>query len=145
MQVHIIGPNLADQSNGDFHVHAKGCADVKRSALYRSPEFKSDRDSTVDVESVRDIVEYVYADQIGEGSMSWGDGVSSLYVLPCVGELPSETPAAPVVTRAMTESDLRAALYDVVCELRPEMTVRQAGSYVAGRIDAARSSGIVFG
>src|SRR5690349_15393186 len=26
--VHVIGPNLPDQSLGSFHVHAKGCADV---------------------------------------------------------------------------------------------------------------------
>lgn len=29
-QLTILGPNLADQSKGDFHVHASGCRDIAR-------------------------------------------------------------------------------------------------------------------
>jgi hypothetical protein len=29
MNVRICGPNLYDQSKGDFHVHADGCGDLK--------------------------------------------------------------------------------------------------------------------
>ena len=32
--VHVIGPNLGDPKH-TFHVHAAGCADVKKSKLYR--------------------------------------------------------------------------------------------------------------
>jgi hypothetical protein len=28
MRVHVCGPNLRDQSKGEFHVHADGCADL---------------------------------------------------------------------------------------------------------------------
>jgi hypothetical protein len=37
-KVHIVGPNLVDQSKGSFHVHAVGCGDMKRMAK-RDPEF----------------------------------------------------------------------------------------------------------
>jgi hypothetical protein len=30
MRVVIIGPNLSDQSKGQFHVHAKGCKDIAK-------------------------------------------------------------------------------------------------------------------
>lgn len=30
MEIVVIGPNLRDQSKGSFHVHAAGCADIKR-------------------------------------------------------------------------------------------------------------------
>jgi hypothetical protein len=31
----IVGPNLLDQSKGDFHVHAAGCADLSRGQYRR--------------------------------------------------------------------------------------------------------------
>ncbi len=94
MRVHIIGPNLPDQSNGSFHVHAEGCADVKRSPLYRGPDFASDRRHTFDVASLVDIVEQTMPDQVAEEGdgfdpLSW---IDDFHILPCVGNLPDRTP-----------------------------------------------------
>lgn len=87
MLVHVIGPNLPDQSRGSFHVHAKDCLDVWRNRDYRGPDFKTDRETTVEATTVAELVEYVYADQIGEGSMTVNDGIGDLYVFPCANAL----------------------------------------------------------
>lgn len=88
MKVHVIGPNLPDQSNGSFHVHAEGCADVKRNRDYRSPEFKTDRETTVDVADMDELVAYVYADQLAEDdSLKASDLVNDFYVFGCAKAL----------------------------------------------------------
>lgn len=84
VHVHVIGPNLPDQSKGQFHVHAKDCADVTRSRDYRSKEFAHDRSHTIEVKSLAEVSAYVYADQIGQGEMTAEGGVSDIYVFPCV-------------------------------------------------------------
>jgi len=83
-RVHIIGPNLPDQSKGGFHVHAEGCSDVKRSKLYASPEFDGDKSYVYDLPSAVAAGDEVYADHIAEGSMEPGEGVHDLYFFPCV-------------------------------------------------------------
>lgn len=40
MKVTICGPNLRDQSKGEFHVHAAGCADLQRGA-HAEPEYRN--------------------------------------------------------------------------------------------------------
>lgn len=90
MRVHIIGPNLPDQTKGSFHIHAEGCEDVKRSRNYRGPEFESDRANTVDVESLTDVIAYTMADQLDEEEddfdpLTWS---GDFYVFPCVTGLP---------------------------------------------------------
>lgn len=75
----ILGPNLPDQSNGSFHVHAEGCADIQRSPLYRSREFDTDKKNPIDVDSVEDIARYVY-----DFEDDPTEYVSDFYVLPCV-------------------------------------------------------------
>ena len=60
MKVNVIGPNLADPGEA-FHVHAAGCADVKRNPLYRGHR--------IEVEGFTDLIEMslvIYADQIEE-------------------------------------------------------------------------------
>ena len=84
-KVHVIGPNLRDNAHV-FHVHAEGCADVKRSPLYRSPEFRYDRETVTEYADVRAMVDDVYQDQIAES----GDPDEGRYyvqdfkVFPCV-------------------------------------------------------------
>lgn len=87
MRVVIIGPNLPDQSKGSFHVHAAGCADIRRSPQYRSREFDYDKTNPVSVADRDEIVEYAYADQIGGGEMTVADGRSDVYVFPCAAAL----------------------------------------------------------
>lgn len=96
MRVHIIGPNLRDQSKGDFHVHAEGCADVQRNPEYQVPDYDTDRKLVYDVTSQRDVSEFIYSDMIGEGSMTWQDGVDTFHLSPCVGDLPMDTPKLPL-------------------------------------------------
>lgn len=88
MLVHIIGPNLSDQSKGDFHVHAKGCAEVTSKRAYRGPDFAYDRKVTYNVSSKIEVSATAYADQIGEGSMTAHDGVASIWFAPCTALLP---------------------------------------------------------
>lgn len=101
MKVHIIGPNLLDQSKGSFHVHAEGCADVHRNAEYQLPDFASDREHTYDVTSRVDAAGQVYSDQIGEGSMTAADGVNDLWFAPCTDALPHKDPF-PVTLHVVT-------------------------------------------
>jgi hypothetical protein len=97
MKVHIIGPNLLDQSKGSFHVHAEGCADMKRSPRVYDwrggrGEHAGDIKTPVEVESMQDIVEYCYADQLDEGDYDgWRDLDNDFHVLPCVKGLPDQT------------------------------------------------------
>lgn len=91
MKVHIIGPNLPDQSKGSFHVHAEGCADVERSVNYRSPDFATDKRITWEARSQLDVAAQTYADQIAEGSMTAEDGVFDMHFFPCCQDLPYST------------------------------------------------------
>jgi hypothetical protein len=85
VSVVCIGPNLPDQSKGSFHVHAAGCADVTRSPDYRSREFASDKTNSITIETLTDLVEYVYADQLAEDEeSSASDYASDFYLFPCV-------------------------------------------------------------
>lgn len=87
MRVVVIGPNLPDQTRGSYHVHAAGCADIGRSRDYRSPEFAYDKTNPIAVADRDEIVEYVYADQIGGGDMTVADGRGDLHVFPCAAAL----------------------------------------------------------
>lgn len=87
MQVVVIGPNLQDQSKGDFHVHEASCADVKRSPLYQFPDYKSDKENPIEVLDKATVGEYVYADFIPD-EMSVADAVADCYFFPCCSDLP---------------------------------------------------------
>jgi hypothetical protein len=63
MQVTICGPNLRDQSKGQFHIHAAGCADLVRGAR-REPEYRDGW--TVEAATREDVVRAIYSDHIGE-------------------------------------------------------------------------------
>lgn len=79
-KVVVLGPNLMDQSNGSFHVHAAGCADINRNRAYRSPEFADDKRNVLDMQSVEEIAEYVYSDVTDNPTQY----VSDFDVFPCV-------------------------------------------------------------
>lgn len=115
--VTICGPNLYDQSKGEFHVHAAGCADLVRHAR-REPEYANGW--TIEATSREDIVRAIYADHIEEAERenAWVkthpeemesypqnvheqllSGVlvdwrtyDDLYIFPCVHNLPDEAP-----------------------------------------------------
>jgi hypothetical protein len=68
--VTIVGPNLPGslQRLGGFHVHAAGCADLKRGAIR---PYVADYGWTIEADSLEAIAAEVYADQIAEHE---GDG-----------------------------------------------------------------------
>jgi hypothetical protein len=85
MQVVIIGPNLIDQSQGSFHVHASGCADTRK-AEYR--HHRDDVNRPEEVASVKELVELTYADQLAEDPDStWEDMVMDFKIFPCAAAL----------------------------------------------------------
>jgi len=57
LTVVIIGPNLLDQTKGDFHVHRFGCADTHK-AQYRL--HREDVNTPITVGSRAEVVECVY-------------------------------------------------------------------------------------
>lgn len=82
MKVTTIGPNGHDGAT--FHVHAEGCRDIKQRKYHRSEKYNEE------IDSVREIVEGTYADQIDESDADWQDYINEFEFFPCVGELPLE-------------------------------------------------------
>lgn len=81
-RVTVIGPNLLDQSRGDFHVHAAGCADIARSAR-RDPMF--DQGWSINASSRLEIAGAIYEDIIAEDEgSSAADYLSTIHFAPCV-------------------------------------------------------------
>jgi hypothetical protein len=92
MLITVCGPNLRDQSKGQFHVHAADCADLVKHAR-REPEYR--HGWTVDVPSVMEAVVELYADMLDERypEDEWGDHwqeYNDLYFFPCCKSLPEE-------------------------------------------------------
>jgi len=99
MNVKIFGPNLRDQSKGQFHVHAAECGDCK----HYGPEGKfggeggEHDEPVVFVETAAGCCEYVYGDIVTSdygyqpGSAEYDDlidaWISDFWFAPCVKEL----------------------------------------------------------
>lgn len=85
MKVTVCGPNLRDQSKGTFHVHAAGCADLKRGArkdiAYRDGW-------TIDAETRVDVAEDVYDNGIMQEDETGADYLFDFYFFPCCAALP---------------------------------------------------------
>lgn len=82
MQVTICGPNLRDQSMGEFHVHAAGCADLLRGAR-REPEYVDGW--TMDADTCVAVCDAVYPPE--DFGCESGAYVGSFHFFPCCGEL----------------------------------------------------------
>lgn len=86
MLVSIIGPNLRDQSQGEFHVHAAGCRDIARMA-HRDPEFLNPW--TIDADSTDDVVLALYGPDAGDFDLDPDDPddiaayAASFHFAPC--------------------------------------------------------------
>ncbi len=89
MRVTVHGPNLRDQSKGQFHVHAADCADNRRygygTALGGEPAW------TFDAPSRRAIVLDIYDEAVDENGNTADDWrqYDDLWLAPCV-KLPDE-------------------------------------------------------
>ena len=91
--LHVLGP----MPSGQFHVHAKGCADVHRSPRYAGPDYAYDRGTTFNLGSLRAVVLSVYGPESGSfleemdlTEDDWEQLAGEFKVFPCVGDLPAE-------------------------------------------------------
>jgi hypothetical protein len=94
MKVTVCGPNLRDQSKGEFHVHAAGCADLARGAR-REPMYRDGW--TLDVASRLAVAAEMYADQIdeNEGNAPYdapAGYLADFHFFPCTSALPMSAP-----------------------------------------------------
>ncbi|MGB8878614.1 MAG: hypothetical protein WCD11_19980 [Solirubrobacteraceae bacterium] len=95
MQVTIHGPNLHDQSKGQFHVHSAGCRDNAREVRMNGSEYPW----TLEADSVQAVVEEVYSDHMAEREAgdkwsTWEPYLSDFHFPPCLKALPLERPAS---------------------------------------------------
>lgn len=77
--VDVFGPNLADQSRGDFHVHRTGCSDCDR--------YRHDDRYTMAAYGWRDVIEDVFGDQIAENDEDPFDYLGEVWFAPCCEKL----------------------------------------------------------
>lgn len=64
MKVRVCGPNLRDQSKGQFHVHADGCADLSKYGPGRKNggDRNGEDEMVLDANSKLRVAEWVYDD-----------------------------------------------------------------------------------
>lgn len=79
-RVVIVGPNLSDQSKGSFHVHAEGCADLRRNHNLRY----EDHGHVIDATSLCHVAESVYDNGIMQDDETGLDYLSDFHIAPCV-------------------------------------------------------------
>lgn len=92
MKVIVVGPNLIDQSKGQYHCHAAGCADLKK-AQYQI--HREDLAYPVEVSSIYEVVDFVYRDFLDEDGNyaddpsygTWED-IHEIAFFPCTDALP---------------------------------------------------------
>lgn len=87
----IFGPNLNDQSKGQFHVHAEGCAHGRNYG--RRGRLGGERGWTVEVGTKLAVCAAVYADHLGDlgltedddaGVAILADWLSDFHFAPCL-------------------------------------------------------------
>lgn len=84
----VVGPNLPNEARATFHVHAEGCADLRRGWLGRihARELQHAPAYVVEYPSLVAVVEDVYQDQLAEQDepidpAAW---LSEFHFAPCV-------------------------------------------------------------
>lgn len=78
MRVSICGPNLRDQSKGQFHVHAANCTDLTRN-IRREPEYRNGWE--MDAASRVEVCDAIYPPEDFECES--GDYLDDLHFFPC--------------------------------------------------------------
>lgn len=92
MELTIHGPNLFNQSKGDFHVHATGCSDNAKEVRNNG----SVGPWITDADSVQAVIEEIYADFIFDNDEDpWTAFETSVYFAPCTKALTRFTEANP--------------------------------------------------
>jgi hypothetical protein len=83
-KVHVLGPNLLGSNTDEtFHVHAEGCADVRRSPVYAGSDHQSDRKTAYDFASLVEVAAFVY-----DFEDDPQDCIGDFKVFDCAKELP---------------------------------------------------------
>lgn len=88
MKVYVVGPNLNDQSKGQFHVHAAGCADLKRMARCDGAYREELTHEPVDLETQEAVARHVYDNGIMEEGETGLDYLSEFHFFPCCERMP---------------------------------------------------------
>jgi hypothetical protein len=78
MKLKIFGPNLENQSKGQFVVHAADCADCKKL------EKIGENLHVVEHNSFWDVSADLNSDLIREGSITADEGLMDIHFAPCV-------------------------------------------------------------
>jgi hypothetical protein len=100
MKLTVHGPNLKDQSRGDFEVHAADCADNARvEYLFGKPTAADLANETAEYATAIELAETIYADHIDEGSTTAENELSSFHFAPCCADLPMKPGDKPKRTR----------------------------------------------
>lgn len=86
--VAIIGPNLYNQSKGQFHVHAKDCSDIERDPK-RYGYASAAPHMVAEAASEDEVAEFVYGDMMDEAEPGsrWAKAeayVEEFHFAPCV-------------------------------------------------------------
>lgn len=84
----IFGPNLTDQSKGDFHVHAATCGDCTR---------YDEQGWTTEFPDRGNVVEELYSDQLSEHGDEKGYFevcYATVWFAPCCDDVPEASPAS---------------------------------------------------
>lgn len=107
MKVSIAGPNLRDQSRGQFVVHAADCADIKKAAK-RDPAFSKREATVMDVDSAEQVVEEIYSDIMAENDTTAQEHIGDFHFAPCLDRLPSgpESEAASIPQSTINQEDI---------------------------------------
>jgi len=83
MQVVICGPNIRFRHGCTFEVHTAGCADLKRGQCRQDSH-----PLALDADSVLEVVEAMYSDQIAESDDDIDMYVHDFHFAPCCNALP---------------------------------------------------------
>ena len=150
MQVIVLGPNLPDQSKGQFHVHAAGCGDLKRGWQKRYAADSPPMSAT----SMIELSENIYSDIINEADeYERGDYVSEFFFLPCCKALPMDEPEHiigsndPLYTEAPTEEEIAEHVVEALpgdtpnMHTNPEMRVLMCHEHFTTKVEAFPLSG----
>lgn len=80
MKVTICGPNLRDQTRGQFHVHKAGCLNLKR-----GEPIAYESGWEIEVSNRTELCDAVY--DPGEFNCKSGEYMDDFYFFPCVAAL----------------------------------------------------------
>jgi hypothetical protein len=94
MDVVICGPNLVNQTKGQFHVHTAECGDLDKMKR-REPAYRPENRMAIEADSRQEIVEWLYDDHMTEEERDRGTTpdwreYDDIYLFPCLKALPDQ-------------------------------------------------------